>query len=168
MPCNCGSCSLFSSASWATFDAQFCISLFFPHRRMYSPIITVIDPNRLCIQVVEHIRNTDNIDQWLLVQIFVMIRRNYLPRWSPSCRRGISNMAAIIWTRGLNAAVKTGPFFFTHHDNPTKHKPEPTIPCINKGCSAKSNTNHWKSEVSQLFLSIVWPKSRNLQHRGLI
>lgn len=39
-------------------------------------------------------------------------------------------MAANIWTRGLKAAVKTGPFFFTHHDNPTKHKPDPIIPCI--------------------------------------
>lgn len=51
-----------------------------------------------------------------------------LPIWSCSCRMGISNIAAIIWTKGLNAAVKTGPRFLTHHDIPTTHKPEPTIP----------------------------------------
>lgn len=38
-------------------------------------------------------------------------------------------MATMIWMSGLNAAVKRGPFFFTHHDIPTKHKPEPTAPC---------------------------------------
>lgn len=43
----------------------------------------------------------------------------YLPRWSCSCKKGISIMPDIIWTRGLNAAVKTGPLFFTHHDMPT-------------------------------------------------
>lgn len=43
---------------------------------------------------------------------------------------GMSNMAAIIWTNGLKAAVNTGPLFLTHHDIPTKHIPDPIIPCI--------------------------------------
>lgn len=54
---------------------------------------------------------------------------NHLPRWSCSCRIGTSNMAAITCIRGLNAAVKTGPLFLTHHDIPTKHNPEPIKPC---------------------------------------
>lgn len=43
---------------------------------------------------------------------------------------GTSNTAANICTRGLKAAVNTAPRFLTHHDIPTKHNPDPIIPCI--------------------------------------
>lgn len=74
-------------------------------------------------ETVQQITDSKHINRQFLV--FVNI---HLPIWSCSCRMGISNIAAIIWTRGLNAAVKTGPRFLTHHDIPTRHKPEPTIP----------------------------------------
>lgn len=61
-------------------------------------------------------------------------RDKYLPICNGSCRNEMSNRAATIWTTGLNAAVKTGPRFFTPHDIPTKQSPDPAIPCF--------HTNH--------------------------
>lgn len=56
----------------------------------------------------------------------------YLPRCSGVCKRGTSNKPESIWTSGLNAEVKTGPRFLTHQAIPTKHSPDPTIPCHQK------------------------------------
>lgn len=49
MTCDCDSCSFLPSASWASFVTQIFISLFLPHRRMYNPMITTMDPNKLLI-----------------------------------------------------------------------------------------------------------------------
>lgn len=43
----CGSCSLMASVSWTSFVTHFCISFFLPQRRMYKPMITITDPNKL-------------------------------------------------------------------------------------------------------------------------
>lgn len=147
-----GSGSFISSSCWSGLLtlSPFCNSLFFPHSRMYSPIITNMDPIRLnqtkqahspqSVTITEFIINMFIISQfnlkalsWKIVMFNVYVVGLSiidLPRWSCPCKIGMSIMAAIIWTRGLNAAVNTGPFFFTHHDIPTKHNPDPTIPCI--------------------------------------
>lgn len=41
-----------------------------------------------------------------------------------------SKIATKSCVKGVNADVKTGPLCLTHHDIPTQHKPDPTIPCI--------------------------------------
>lgn len=38
--------------------------------------------------------------------------------------------AAMIWMRGVNAVVNTGPLCSTHHDIAKNAIPDPTIPCI--------------------------------------
>jgi hypothetical protein len=38
--------------------------------------------------------------------------------------------AAMIWIRGVNAVVNTGPLCSTHHDIAKNPIPDPTIPCI--------------------------------------
>jgi hypothetical protein len=38
-------------------------------------------------------------------------------------------VATMIWMMGMKAAVKTGPFFSTHHVIIRYPAPDPTIPC---------------------------------------